>query len=149
MPIDRGMNKEDVVCICCYCSVAKSCPTLVTSWTIAHQALLSSTISRNLFKFMPIKLVMLSNQLILCWPFCFSLWFFPASVSLPTSWHFASGGQSVEASPLATYTPWLTDLISLQNNLLQHCNPKAWIIWFSAFLWSNFYICTWLTTGKS
>ena len=94
MPIDRGMNKEDVVCICCYCSVAKSCPTLVTSWTIAHQALLSSTISRNLFKFMPIKLVMLSNQLILCWPFCFSLWFFPASVSLPTSWHFASGGQS-------------------------------------------------------
>ena len=60
----------------CCCSVAKSCPTLVTSWTAAHQAPLSSTISQSLLKFMSIELVMLSNHLILCNPrllFAFNL----------------------------------------------------------------------------
>ena len=52
----------------CCCSVAKSCPTLVTSWTAAHQAPLSSTISQSLLKFMSMELVMLSNHLILCNP---------------------------------------------------------------------------------
>ena len=32
--------------VCCYCSVAQSCPTLVTTWTIAHQAPLSMGFSR-------------------------------------------------------------------------------------------------------
>ena len=40
----------------------------VTPWTAAPQALLSSTISQRLLKFMPIELVMLSNHLILCHP---------------------------------------------------------------------------------
>ena len=39
-----------------------------TSWTTACQAPLSSTISQSLLKFMSIKLVMLSNHLILCHP---------------------------------------------------------------------------------
>ena len=38
----------------------------VTSWTVAHQAPLSSTISQSLLKFMSIELVMLFNHLILC-----------------------------------------------------------------------------------
>ena len=38
----------------------------VTLWTIAHQAPLSSTISRSLLKFTSIELAMLSNHLILC-----------------------------------------------------------------------------------
>ena len=40
----------------------------VTSWTSAHQASLSSTISWSLLKFMFIESVMLSNHLILCHP---------------------------------------------------------------------------------
>ena len=38
----------------------------VTPWTIAHQALLSSTISQSLLKFTSTELVMLSNRFILC-----------------------------------------------------------------------------------
>ena len=40
----------------------------VTSWTVAHQAPLSSTISQSLLKFMSIELMMLSNHVILCHP---------------------------------------------------------------------------------
>ena len=43
---------------------------------------------------MSIELVMLSNHLILCCPFC--LQSFPVSGYLPVSWLFASGGQSVQ-----------------------------------------------------
>ena len=50
---------------CCYCSVAKSCLALLTSWTAAHQASLSFTISQSLLKLMSIELVMSSNHLIL------------------------------------------------------------------------------------
>ena len=39
-----------------------------TPWTIAHQAPLSSTISRSLLKFTSIELAVLSNHLILCRP---------------------------------------------------------------------------------
>ena len=56
-----------------------------TSWTVAHQAPLSSTISRSLLKFMSIELVMPSNHFILCYPFSFSLQSFPASRSVPMS----------------------------------------------------------------
>ena len=47
-----------------------------TSWTIAHQAPLSSIISWSLLKFTCAELVMLSNHLILCHPllpFAFNL----------------------------------------------------------------------------
>ena len=50
---------------CCHCSVAKPCPTLVTLWTVAHQAPLSSTISQSSSN-SSVKSVMLSNHLILC-----------------------------------------------------------------------------------
>ena len=46
-----------------------SCVQLfVTSWTAAHQASLSLTISQSLPKFMSIESVMPSNHLILCCP---------------------------------------------------------------------------------
>ena len=44
-------------------------PLFVTPWTTAHQAPLSSTISRSLLKFVSVGLVMPSNHLILCHPF--------------------------------------------------------------------------------
>ena len=41
---------------------------LMTPWTVASQAPLSSTISQSLLKFMSIESVMLSNHFILCLP---------------------------------------------------------------------------------
>ena len=52
----------------CYCSVAKSCPTLATPWMAAHQASLSITNSWSLLKLMSIESVMPFNHLILCCP---------------------------------------------------------------------------------
>ena len=50
------------------CSVAKSCLTLVTSWTAACQNSLSFTISLSLLKLRSIESVMPCNHLILCCP---------------------------------------------------------------------------------
>ena len=49
----------------------------VTSWTVACQAPLSSTVSWSLLKFMSIELLMLSNHLILCCPLLFLPSVFP------------------------------------------------------------------------
>ena len=67
-----------------------------TPWAIAGQALLFSTVSPSLLKFMSISLrviviVMLSNHFILCCPL----------LLLP----FASGGQSIGASTSASVLP--------------------------------------------
>ena len=51
----------------CYYLVAKL--IFVTPWTSAHQASLSFTISWSLLKFISIESMMLSNYLILCYPF--------------------------------------------------------------------------------
>ena len=74
---------------------------------------------------------------------------FPASVSFPVSWLFASGGQSIVASASATVLPmniqgwfpfridWL-DLLAIQGtlkSLLQHHSSKASIVGCLAFLY--------------
>ena len=72
---------------------------LVTPWTAVQQTSLFFTISQNLLKLMSIKSMMPSNQLIPSFiPFSSCLQFPPASGSFPTSWLFASGGQSIGAS---------------------------------------------------
>ena len=80
-----------------------------TPWTAACQASLSFTISLNLLKHMSIESVMPSNHAILgrplVIPFSSCLQSFPASGSLPVSWPFASGGQSIRASALASVPP--------------------------------------------
>ena len=73
---------------------------LVTLWTAACQACLSSTISQSLLKFVPTELVMPSNYLILCcpillWPSVFlSIRVFSSELALcigwPTYWSFGS-----------------------------------------------------------
>ena len=50
----------------------------VTSWTVASQAPLSSSISRSLLKFTSIESVMLFNHLILCCPLLLLLSIFPS-----------------------------------------------------------------------
>ena len=69
--------------------------------TAACQALLSA-ISQSLLKFMSIDSVMLSNRLILCFPFSLSPSVLPSSESFPMSQLFASAGQSIGASASAT-----------------------------------------------
>ena len=54
--------------LCCYRSVAQSCPPLCDPWTAACQASLSLTISWSLPKFMFIVSVMSSSHLILWCP---------------------------------------------------------------------------------
>ena len=60
MPCDSGSG--------CCCSVSKLCPTLFHPLDCTRQVSLSSTISWSLLKLMSIKLMMLSNHLILCCP---------------------------------------------------------------------------------
>jgi len=68
-----------------------------TPWTAVRQVSLSSTLSRILFKFMSIELMILtvSSSATLS-SFCIQS--FPASGSFPMSWHFTSGGQRIGAS---------------------------------------------------
>ena len=96
----------------------------LTPWSAAHQASLSITNSWSLLKLMSIELVMLSNNLILCYPFCSCLQSFPASGSFPKSQFFTSGGQSIGVSASVSVLPmniqgWfplgLTGWISLQS----------------------------------
>ena len=76
-----------------------------TPWTAACQASLSITNSQSLLKLMSIELVMPSNHLILCHPLSSCLHSFLASGFLPMSQFFASGGQSIGASALASVLP--------------------------------------------
>ena len=66
---------------CSRCLIAKSCPTLSTLRTAAHQVSLFFTISQSLLKLMSSKLVMSSNHLILCHPLLLPPSIFP-SISL-------------------------------------------------------------------
>ena len=56
-------------------SVTQSCPT---PWTVACQASLSNINSQSLLKLMSIKMVMLSNHLILCRPLLLPPSIFPS-----------------------------------------------------------------------
>ena len=96
----------------------------VTSWTVAHQAPLSFTVSWSLLKLMSIDQWFhpaISSSVA---PFSSCPESFPASRSFPMSWLFASGGQRIGASASASVLPktiqsWfplgLTGLISLQS----------------------------------
>ena len=52
----------------CWFSFTKSCLTLCDPMNCSMQTPLASTISQSLLRFMSIKLMMLTNNLILCWP---------------------------------------------------------------------------------
>ena len=134
----------------------------VTTWTAAHQASLSFTISWSLLKLMSIELVMPSNHLILCWPLSPCLPSLPASGSFLMSQLFTSGGQSIEASALASVFPvniqgWfplgLTGLI-LKSKGLSRISSSTTIQTYQFFgiqpaLRSNFHNSTWLPESHS
>ena len=109
-----------------------------TQWTAALQASLSITISWSLFKLMSIKLVMLSNHLVL---FSSHLRSFPASESFLMSFLYIRWSKywsfSFRISPFKEYSglisfrmDWL-DLLAVQatlKSLLQHHSSKASIL---------------------
>ena len=119
----------------CFCSVIKS----LWLWTAAHQALLSSTLSQTLLKFLSIASVMLSNHLILCCPLLLLPLVFPSIRVFSSDQLFASGGQSIGASATASVHPmniqgWfpleLTGLISWQSKGLSR-------IFYSTTIWKH------------
>ena len=81
---------------------------LVTPWNAAGQASLSFTVSRSLLRLMSFELVMPSNHPILCHPFFSCPQSFPISESFPMSQLFASSGQSIGVSALASVLPMNT-----------------------------------------
>ena len=124
-----------------------------TPWTAAHQASLSFTISRSLLRLTSIESVMLSNYLILCCPLLLLLQSFPASGFFLMSQLFASGGQNIRASALASVLLMnihlgFTGLIYLQSKGLSRAFSNTTVQthqFFSAqsSLWSNSHIHTW------
>ena len=120
-----------------------------TPWTAARQASLSITNSWSLPRLMSVESVM---------PFSSCPQSFPAAGSFPMSQIFASGGQSIGASALASVLSmniqgWfplgLTSLISLQSRGLSRVFSSTTVqkhqfLGSQPSLWSNSHICTWL-----
>ena len=83
---------------------------LVTSWTAAHQASLSFTISWSLLKLMSIESVMTSNHLMLCCPLLLLPSIFPSIRVFSNESAlqlFALGGQSIGALASALILPMI------------------------------------------
>ena len=131
----------------------------MTSWTAAHQALLSINNSQSLIKLTFIESVMSSNHLILCHPLLLLLSIFPSIRVFSNESVFSSGGQSIGVSasvfPVNIYDISFRidyfDLLAVQGtvkSLLQHHSSKASILRCSAFFivqLSHPY----MTTGKT
>ena len=128
-----------------------------TPWTAAHDASLSSTVSRSLLKLMSAESVMPSNHLIFCHPLLLLPSIFP-SIRVFSNELFESGGQSIGAAASALVLPvniqsWfpleLTGLISLQSKGLSRVFSST-TVWKHQFfgaqpsLWSNSHTHTWL-----
>ena len=120
-----------------------SCVRLfVTPQAVAHQASLSITNSRSLLKLMSIKLVMLSNHLILCRLLLLLPSIFPnirvfsnqsdLHSRWPKYWSFSSSiSPSNEYSRLISFRMDWLDLLAVQGtlkSLLQHHSLKASIL---------------------
>ena len=119
----------------------------MTSWTAAHQASLSFTISQSLLKLMSIESVMPSNHLILCCPLLLlpsiilSIRVFSNESALhirwPKYWSFSFNiSPSNEYSELISIRMDWFDLLAVQGtlkSLLQHHSSKASILRCSVF----------------
>ena len=119
---------------------------MVTPWTAACQASLTSTNSRSLLKLMSIMSVMPSNHLILCCPLPLLPSIFPRIrdfsnewalyIRWPKDWSFNfSCSLSSEYSGLISLKIDWFDLLAVQGTLksLQYYSSKASILQHSAF----------------
>ena len=126
-----------------------------TPWTGALRALLSSTISWNLLKFMSVELVMLSNHLILYRPLLLLPSIFPSirvfsnesalQIKWPKNWSFSfSISPSNDYSGLTSFRIDLFDLLAVQGTRI-FSRSTIWKHQFfcaQPFLWSNSHIHT-------
>ena len=147
---------------CCCCSFAKSCPTLLTLWTEAHQVSPSITNSRSLLKLMSIESVMPSNHFILYHPFLFLPSIFPSirvfsnesalRIRWPKYWSFSFNiSPSNEYSGRISFKMGWLDLLAIQGmfkSLLQHHSSKASTLQHSAFFMVQLSH-PYMTTGKT
>ena len=101
--------------------VAQGVQLFATPWTAVCQTILSITNSHSSLKLTCIKVVMPSNQLILCCPFSY-LHSFPGLGSFLMCQFFASGGQSIRVSASAS-------VLSLN---IQDWYPLGWTGWISS-----------------
>ena len=142
-----------------------------TSWTAAHQASMSFTISRSLLKCMCIESVMPSNYLILCHPLLLLSSNFPSNrvfsselafhIKWPKYWSFSISPSNEYSEFISFRIDWF-GLLAIQGtlkSLLQYHSSKASIFWHSAFFMvqlSHPYMTTvktitltiWTYTGK-
>ena len=137
-----------------------------TSWTVAHQAPLSSSVSQSLLRFISIVSVVLSNHLILYHPFLLLLSIFSnirflsnesaLHIRWPKYWSFSfshsHGSFSFNNSPSNEYSRLISfrvdqfDLLAVQGtlkNLLQQHNWKASVLSAQPSLWSSPHIRIW------
>ena len=119
----------------------------VTPWTIAHKALLSSTISRSLLKLMSIESMMPSNHLILCHPLLPpsifpSIRVFSNVLALDIRWpkycsfSFSNSPSSEYSGLISLRIDWF-DLLAVQGTfkrLLRHRNSKASVLHHVSFM---------------
>ena len=120
-----------------FSSVAQSCLTFVTPWTVARQTSLSITNSQSLLKLMAIKSLMSSNHLILCHPPLLSSIFpcirvFSNGIRWPKcrSFSFSISHSSEYSGLISIRIDWF-DVLAVQGtlkSLLQHHNSKASIL---------------------
>ena len=115
-----------------------------TPWTAVCQSSLSITNFQSLLKLMCIKLVMPSNNRILCRPFLLSSVFpssrvfsneSPLQVRWPKYWNFSISPSNENSGLISFRMDWL-DLYAVQEtlkSLLQLHNLKALILWCWAF----------------
>ena len=135
----------------------------MTSWIAVHQASLSITNSRSLFKLMSIRSVMPSSHLLLCHPLLLLPSIFPNirvfskesvlhwyQVAKVLELHLQHQSSNEYSGLIAFKTDWL-DLLAIQGtlkSLLQHHSSKASIPWHSAFFIVQL-LHPYMTTGKT
>ena len=144
----RGLNKLiDVKCSECDFVVVQLLSHIwlfTVPWAAAHQAPLSSTISRHLLKLISTESVMLSNHLNLCYILLLLPSIFPSirvfysesalHIRWPKYWSF-SISPSNEYSGLISFRIDWSDLLAVQGtlkSLLQHHSLKASVLGCSA-----------------
>ena len=134
----------------------------MTPWNKAHQALLPSTASRSLVKFLLVASMTLSIHLLLCHPLLLLPSHFPnirvfsRESSLLMRWP-KYWSLSFRICPSSEHCGWISFkmdrfvLLAVQGtlkSLLQHHNSKASILWRSAFFMGQLSL-PYITTGKT
>ena len=110
-----------------FSSVALSCLSLVTPWTVASQASLSITNSQSLLKLMTIESVKSSSHLIFCHPLLVLPSMFPSIRMFSKHQFFTSGGQSIGVSASASVLP-----MNIQDGF-----PLGWTGGFLCIQWDS------------